>query len=196
MRFGCIGCRGVWGGFRGLLAEVVHEDVGEVAGSGEFFFGVFGVVEGVGVVLGERGDEAVGGVFDDFFDGGGGGGLGGELFGEVVGGKLQGVEEEAGAARVEGGVGDFAHDVADGELDRGAVLGHGEGEGFRVDRFGKAGGGAAGLVEVAEVLRAEAGGLAAAAFGVDVAALEAWDFGGFDGFGCGWHAVPLPGIYR
>ncbi len=92
---------------------------------------MFGGVEGVRVVLGGRGNEAVGGVFDDFFDGGGGGWLGGELFREIAGGKLQGVEQEAGAARVEGGVGDFAHDVADGELDGGAVLGHGEGERFR-----------------------------------------------------------------
>ncbi len=207
MRFAHIGHPGVWGGFscrsfgltgcvvvEGVSAEVVHEDVGEAAGSGEFFFGVFGEVEGVGVVLGGRGDEAVGGVFDDFFDGGGDGWLGGELFREIVGGKLQGVEQEAGAARVEGGVGDFAHDVADGELDGGAVFGHGESEGLGVDRFGKVGGGAAGLVEVAEILGAEAGRLAAAAFGVDVAALEAWFV---DGFGCGWHdGPPPPGVYR
>jgi hypothetical protein len=50
------------------------------------------------------------------------------------------------------------------------------------------GGGAGGLVEVAELLLTEAGGLAAAALGEDVAALVA-------GFG-GFHRVPPPpGVY-
>ncbi len=151
------------------------------------------VVEGLFVVLGRRGDEAVGGVDDGFFDGGGVDGDGGGLPGEVAGGELQGVEEEAGAAGVEGGLGEAVDDLADGELDGGAVLGHGEGEGFGVRGAGEVGRGAVGLVEVAEVLGAQAGGVAAAAGGVDVAALVTGDCGGF---GLVWHGwCPSRGVW-
>ena len=101
--------------------------------------------------------------------------------GKVGGGDLERVEEEAGAARVDVVGGDAAEDFADGELDGGAVFGHGEIEGGATGAamFGPGDGLAGGVMEVAEGLGAEAGRAAAAAVGVDVAAALA--FG--DGFG-------------
>ena len=137
-----------------------------------------------GFVRGDWGEEAEvrveGGLFDGF-------GLGLVFFGlgEGLRGDLQGVEEEAGAAVVEGHVGDAGDDLVERELDRGAVFDRGELEGLGVRRGGV--GDAAVLVEVAEVLATEAGRLAAAAGGQDVAALVADR--------CfGWHGYPPPGV--
>ena len=67
------------------------------------------------------------GVVDDFgygfFGFLAGGGLDGGWFGEVQGGDLQAVEEQAGAARVEGVFGYAGEDFADGVLDGAAVFG-------------------------------------------------------------------------
>ncbi len=126
---------------------------------------------------------------------------------EVEAGDLEAVEEQAGAARVEGVGGDALQDLADGVLDGAAVFGQGEEEGG-VGRVGWAGGGvgrvgwvgwvrrggggfaqvggagggaAGGVVVIAEIFLgggvAQAGGAAAAAVGEDVAALEAAGWG-------------------
>ncbi|WP_148103871.1 hypothetical protein [Edaphobacter aggregans] len=103
--------------------------------------------------------------------------------GQVGAGDLQAVEEEAGAAGVDFVAGDAAEDFADGELDGGAVFGHGEVE------EGGAGGAlawildraAGGVVVVAEVFSAQAWAAAAVAVGEDVAALVAFWFG-HDGY--------------
>ena len=101
------------------------------------------------------------------------------MAGEVGAGDLEAVEEEAGAARVDLVAGDAAEDFSDGELDGGAVFGHGEVE---VGLLGSAlvwvlDGAAGGVVVVAEVFVAEAGAAAAVAVGEDVAALVAFWFG-------------------
>ncbi len=85
------------------------------------------------------------------------------------------VEGKAGAAGGDGVRGDAAEDLADGELDGSAVFGEREIEGGLTRAAGVwiADGLAGGVVEVAELLAAEGGAAAAAAFGVDVAALEA-----------------------
>ncbi len=105
---------------------------------------------------------------------------------EVGGGDLERIEEEAGAARVNVVGGDAAEDLADGELDGGAVLGQGEIEGgvAGAPALGLCDGLAGGVVEVAEGLATEAGRAAAAAVGVDVAAALALGLGGDGG-----HAV-------
>ena len=168
-------------GFQEAEALVEHGDVAEPA----FGFGD----------LGGRGDGAVDGVEGDLFDLLRGVVEVGVLacgwgFGEVGAGDLEAVEEESGAAGVDVVGGDAAEDLADGGLDGGAVFGMGEVEGgasaaalaWIGDRA------AGGVVEVAELLVAEAGALAAAAFGEDVAAL-ALGFGG----GCGaGHGVGTP----
>jgi hypothetical protein len=155
--------------------------------------------------LGAGGDGAEGGVGDDLFDGlfdgcvlwlgvtaGGAGaadsGCGFGLAGEVEAGDLQAVEEETGAAKVDLVGGDAAEDLADGGLDGGAVFGDGQVEGGLAGAalFGVSDGPSGGVVEVAELLFAEAGAGAATAIGEDVAALEA-----LSGFGHG--ESPLPG---
>ncbi len=101
-------------------------------------------------------------------------GVFGVLAGEVGAGDLEAVEEQAGAFGVDLVVGDAEEDVADGELDGGAVFGQGEVEGVAVFAGARVGRGAAGgVVVVAEVLVAERWAAAAAAFGEDVAALVA-----------------------
>jgi hypothetical protein len=119
----------------------------------------------------------VGGVFHEEVVGGSGvrGG-----FGEVEAGDLEAVEEQSGAAWVEVVGGDALEDFSDGELDGGAVLGVGEVEGAEAGfALGWVfDGSAGGVVEVAELLVAEAGAAAAVSVGEDVAALEA-------GFGVG-----------
>ena len=92
---------------------------------------------------------------------------------------MQAVEEEAGAAGVDFVAGDAAEDFADGELDGGAVFGHGE---VKVGLVGLALAwilhrAAGGVVVVAEVFGAEAWAAAAVAVGEDVAALVAFWFG-------------------
>ncbi len=102
----------------------------------------------------------------------------GVLAGEVGAGDLEAIEQEACSFGVDLVVGDAEEDVADGELDGGAVFGQGEVEGvavFSVLAGARVGRGAAGgVVVVAEVLSAERWATAAAAFGEDVAALVAF----------------------
>ncbi len=86
---------------------------------------------------------------------------------------MQAVEEQACSFGVEVVAGDALEDDADGGLDGGAVLGHGQVEaGMAAEGF--AGGGlAGGVVVVAEGLSAEADAAAAVAVGEDVATFEA-----------------------
>jgi hypothetical protein len=106
-------------------------------------------------------------------------------FGQVHGGDLEAVEEEAGAAGIEFVGGDALQDFADGVLDGGAVFGQGEGEGAATAAGGGVGDGfAGGVVVVAEGFEAQAGRAAAASVGKDVAALL---------FDVRVHVGPLPG---
>jgi hypothetical protein len=89
--------------------------------------------------LGCGGEEALFGVGGDLFDGLWDGFVGvlalAGGFGvarQVGAGDLEAVEEEAGAAGVDLVAHDAAEDLADGELDGGAVFGHGEVEGVAV----------------------------------------------------------------
>ena len=98
---------------------------------------------------------------------------------EVGAGDLEAVEQETGALGVDLVVGDAEEDLADGELDGGAVFGHGEVE---VGLVGSAltwvlHRATGGVVVVAEVFGAEAWAAAAVAVGEDVAALVAFWFG-------------------
>ncbi len=98
-------------------------------------------------------------------------------FGKVERGDLKAVEEEAGTAGVDLVAGDALEDLADAELDGGAVFGEGEveytlGGGFGGRSGRGAGEGLAGfVVVVTELLAAEGLGAAAAAVGEEVAAL-------------------------
>ncbi len=83
----------------------------------------------------------MGGVFEDDFDGGFGVGDG---FGEDLGGQLEAVEEEAGAAGVELAAGDAGEGLLEGLLEGAAVFKGRELEGGAAD----AGGGLAVLVVV------------------------------------------------
>ncbi len=155
-----------------------------------------------GVGVGEfegRGYGAVSGVGDDLFDDGAlllTAGLCGFVGREVEGGDLEAVEHEAGSARVDGVGGDAAEDLADGELDGSAVFGQGEVEFCLAGATGaRVGDGlAGGVMEVAELLAAEGGAAAAAAFSVDVAALEALGCSGLDcvGLDCVVHVCVGP----
>lgn len=136
-------------------------------------FGEHGGGGGVGE-LGGWGEVAECGVYSELFDGVD---EGGGVAGQVEAGDLEAVEEQAGAAGVEVVGGDAFEDLAEGELDAGAVgdLAGGEGVGAEA---GLAGGGVldgatGGVVVVAEGFVAEAGRAATAAVGVDVAALVA-----------------------
>ena len=130
---------------------------------------------GFGAAFFERGQLAVGGVFDDIFgDVGEVDGSGAE---EVLAGDLEAVEDEAGAFGVDGVFGEAAKDLDDGELDGGGVVeaieaGEVEaGFGLAAALVGEDGG-AVDLMVVAEVQGAEGGGAAAATVGEDVAAEE------------------------
>ena len=154
----------------------------------EHVVGLFGLGE-----LGDGSEGAEFGVGEDFFDEFG---LGRLLeLGEVHGGDLEAVEEEAGAARVDVAGGDAAEDLGDGKLDAGAVVGGGEVEeggvcvGFGDEGCGR--GAAMVAVVVAEGLVAEGRGAAAVAVGEDVAALET---DGFGGFGCDRHGGYPPWV--
>ena len=135
--------------------------------------------------LGCGGEEALFGVcgdlFDRLWDGFVGvlalaGGFG--VAREVGAGDLQAVEEETGALGVDLVVGDTEEDLADGELDGGAVFGHGEVEGVAVFAGARVLDWAAGgVVVVAEVFLAQAWAAAAVAVGEDVAALVAFWLG-------------------
>ncbi len=146
-------------------AKLVEEAADEAVGTGCVGVGEFGA----------GGDGAVGGVGDGLFDQASLLCRDGRGFGEVERGDLEAVEEEAGAAGVDGVGGDAAEDLADGDLDGSAVLGKGEVEGGLAGAaVARVADGLAGVVvEVAELFPAEGGAAAAAAFGVDVAALEA-----------------------
>ena len=171
---------------------------------GEVFEEEFeGALRFVGVELGGRGEEAVLGVVDHLGDK-----LGGLFarvgFGKVEAGDLEAIEEKTGAARVDFVGGDAAENLADGLLDRAAVLGVREGEaGLAALAGGGVLDGAAGaVVEVAEGwvrLRAPFGvadgwAAAAAAVGEDVAALELFGLG-CDDFWCHRCRYPLPGVF-
>jgi hypothetical protein len=148
--------------------------------------------------FGDGGEVSVAEVEGDLFDHGLGVGIGvgGVAAGQVGGGDLEAVEQEAGAFGVEVAAGEAAEDVVEGELDAGAVVdvGHGEAEGGERG-VGSAGGGGEGapgdLVVVAEVLAAEGGRAAAVAVGEDVAAEVA--AARVDGclFGCGWRGLGI-----
>jgi hypothetical protein len=157
-----------------LRAARFAQDDGVVdGGDGGIGFGDGGVGFGVswlgGIVqdFGDGGEVAEGVVFGDFFDGLGCGWIF-LLAGEVGGGDLEAVEEDAGALVVEVAGGDAAEDVEDGDLDGGAVL---DGLHFEdADAAGEGGVAAGAVVVVAEVLGAEGGRAAAVSVGVDVAA--------------------------
>ncbi len=100
--------------------------------------------------------------------------------GEVEAGFAESFEEAVGALEVDVAAGDAAEEVVEGDVDGGAVVdaGHGEGAGAAGDGFLAAGAG----VVVAELGSAEGGGVAAVAEGVDVAA-EVAALGVYFGFG-------------
>ena len=151
----------VLSGELGVAFPLFEEDLFEAFFAGLFVEFCFG------------GDGAVGFVEDDFVYGFNGlGVLRG--FGEVRGGDLECVEEEAGAAGVDLVEGDALDDLADGGLDGGAVFGEGEVEGgLRSSALADVFHRAAGLVVVvAEIFVFERAGAAAMAVGEDVAALE------------------------
>ena len=161
------------GGF-GFLCVVAGEAF-EEAGEYGVFFGVF--------QLGGWGEGAEFGVGGEVFDEGGGFvGWGVAAQGEA--GNLEAVEEQAGAAWVEVVGGDALENLAEGELDAGAVVdvvcGEVEGAEASLARCRVFDGAAGGVVVVAEGFVAEAGRAAAVAVGEDVAALVA---GGGVGFG-------------
>ena len=165
--FGFSGCGFSGCGFALFLLEFFEE-----AGGGAF------VLLGDGYAT-DRSDRAEGWVFDDVLDGVVGDVVGPGL-GEVEAGDLEAVEEQAGAAWVDLVGGDALEDVAEGELDGGAVFGVWEDEVGGLGLTALAGrklrgrrGTAGGVVEVAEGLIAQARAAATAAVDVDVAALEA-----------------------
>ncbi len=98
-------------------------------------------------------------------------------FGEVEAGDLEAVEDDAAATSVEVVGGDALHDDVDRLLDSGAVYRQRDFEGgaaaAAVVSYRGWDGSAGGMVEVAEVLLAQAGAAAVAAVGEDVAALVA-----------------------
>jgi hypothetical protein len=138
------------------------------------------------LVFGGRGQDAVGLVVDELVDGFGGAGrvdgFDGLGFGQGGEGDLEAVEEEAGAFGVDGVAGDAVEDVAEGELDGGAVFEVGEDEGGLVLAAGweVLDGAAGGVVVVAEIFMFEGGRAAAEAGGEDMAAAHALA-GGLDG---------------
>lgn len=144
------------------------------------------VVVGVGLKFDDGGKGAVFGVGDEVLNNTVAGGRGELLLArEVLGGRPETVEEEAGAFGFERAVGDADEDLGDGELDGGAVFGEWEFEANVVDGepAWRAGAWAGGVVEVAEVFLAEGWGAAAVAIGEDMAALEAFGVFGLEGFG-------------
>lgn len=119
------------------------------------------------------------------------------VLGEVAVSDLEGVEEEAGAARVDVVGGETLHDGAEGLLNLGPGVGHGDREGGLAGAaLAGVGDGAAGfVVVVAETLSAHGRAAAAVAFGIGVAAAErAWDWLLRDVDGRFGHGYPPPGI--
>jgi len=77
-----------------------------------------------------RGEVAVVGVVGDLFDGFDDGfGLDAGFARQVRRGDLECIEKQTGAFRVQIAAGDAEHDLADGDLDGGAVFGEGKLEG-------------------------------------------------------------------
>ena len=168
--------------------QFFEEPGGEAVGAGGIVRGEFGA----------GGESSVAGVGDDLFDDEIfvlAPGLVGFVGREVERGDLEAVEEESGAAGVDGVGRDATENLTDGELDGSAILGEGEIEGGLARAAGaRAGDGlAGGVVEVAELFPAEGGAAAAAAFGVDVAALEALRRG-VDDVGHAWGPHPLVSV--
>jgi hypothetical protein len=130
-----------------------------------------GGAHGVGAVFLREGDEAVDWVERDFVYGVDEFGFA-IRFGEVHGGDLETVEEQAGTAGVDFVGGDALEDFSEGVLDGGAVLGRGECERTAgAAGFGVGDGPAGGVVVVTEGFEAQAGGAAAVPVCEDVAAL-------------------------
>ena len=163
-----------WSGvgvFLPLLEEYLFE-VGFAVWFGDVAFGGYGSVGWV-----------FDGLLDGFFGGGGFAVLSTIQGREVDAGDLEAVEEESGAAGVEFVGGDALQDAGDGELDGGSVFDEVQVEGFAAGEGGFAGGSvftgvldgcAGGVMEVAELLVAEAGGAAAEAVGLDGGIGRAW----------------------
>jgi hypothetical protein len=191
---GFAGCGLTGCGFAGCGVALFLLEFFEEAGGGAF------VLLGDGYAA-DRGEGAEGWVFDDVLDDVVWDVVGPGL-GEVEAGDLEAVEEQAGAAWVDLVGGDALEDVAEGELDGGAVFGVGEDEvgglGLTALAGRKLGGrrGTAGsVVEVAEGLVAQARAAATAAVDVDVAALEAGfrvRFGAVIGLDGTCHGLPPP----
>ena len=136
-------------------------------------------------------------VVGDFFDQGldCSGGLG--VAWKVGGGDLESVEENAAAFVLDVSAGEAAEDFVEGELDGGAVVdaGHGEGAGAAGDSALDAGA----AVVVAEALSAEGGRAAAVSVGEDVAAEVAAlgvGFAGLDRCGVVAHGGLLEAVVR
>ena len=158
---------------------------------GDVFYGlVHGLGCDGGFVAGGPRIAAAGGLGVRFFG----------FFGEDGAGDLEAVEEEAGAAGVDGVGGDALEDLADGLEDGGAIIGIGQREvegGAAAAALLRVGDGfSGGVVVVAEVFVAEAGAGAAVAVGEDVAALVVIGCGVGLGLGCGVdgvvHVFPPP----
>ena len=99
----------------------------------------------------------------------------GGWLGKVEAGDLEAVEEEAGAAWVDVVGGDALEDLADGDLDGGAVFGKRDVEGGAAAAAPSRVGNwfSSGVMVVAEFFVLQTGAAAATAVGEDVAALEA-----------------------
>ncbi len=109
--------------------------------------------------------------------------------GEVVGGDLEGEEDEAGAAMVDLVGGEAEDDFVEGGLELVAVAWGGEGEGAATVAGGEVADGFALVVMVvAEGLAVEGGGAAAVAVGKGMGA-----GGAGTRCGVGRHGDPLPG---
>jgi hypothetical protein len=174
--FGAVGVEAI-----ALLAALadpvgaVHEVHEALAEAGLLDFGRDDLVDGrERAEVGVEGEVFDGQEVDIFLVAPAGFGPEARLAGEVVRGDLEAVEDEAGAARVDGVCGDAGDDVADGELDGGTVLDEGDwDDGAELVAGGARAGASVGVVVVAEGLAAEGDHAAAEAVGSDVAALEA-----------------------
>jgi len=143
--------------------------------------------------LGDWREDAERGVQDDLFDSFAGFGVLGA--GQVEAGDLEAVEQEAGAAGVDGVGGDAAQDLADRCLDGGTVLGIGQVEGgllaAAVLYFPFWDGTARIVVIEAKFFLAERWARATVAIGEDMTALKALDGLGYVGLR---HGTPTPGV--
>ncbi len=176
-----------WGRLGGVPAELSQEVFGEAGG----------LPCRIVVKAGAGRDGAEVRVGDNLFDDRRGGGRDRRPgLGEVGAGDLQAIEQETGAAWVEGVVGEPVEDLPDGGLDGGAIFKQRQIEGApAAARPGDGDGAAGGVVVEAELFVAEADGAAAVAVGKDVAALEAGGFRcGVCGHGRSSLSGPPPGL--